>query len=84
MKYVVTEKCCLWIFGKVVNDILLGCSETGMWRRELLNEKWPNVKVEVADKEILVYINKVQLMDVGSYLDKVRYKRSIKQNSFKQ
>ena len=55
-----------------------------MWRMELLIEKWPNINEEVADKEILMYINKAQVMDLGSYLDKVRYRRLVKQNDFKQ
>jgi len=28
---------------------------------------------ELADKKILMYINKTQVIDVGTHLDKVRY-----------
>jgi len=64
--------------------MLLGCSETGMWRREIVDKKWPNVKEEVADKKILMYINKAQVKDVGTYLDKVRYNMLMMQNNLKQ
>lgn len=74
-----TEQCYLWLCGMVVTDILLGCSGSGIRRRELLNKKWPNMN----DKKILMYINKAQVMDVGSYLEKVRYKRLMKQDNFK-
>ena len=49
------ENCCLWLGGKDVKDILLGCSETGIWRREILYEKWPSMIEDVADKKILMY-----------------------------
>ena len=50
-----TEKCCSWLGGDVVTDILLVCSETGIWGRELMDKKWPNMKEEVSGKKILMY-----------------------------
>lgn len=38
---------------------------------------------EVADKKVLMYINKAQVMDVGTYLDKVRCSGLMMQNNLK-
>jgi len=54
-----------------------------MCRREILDKNWPNMNEEVADKKVLMYINKAQVMDVGTYLDKVRCSGLMMQNNLK-
>ena len=44
------------------------------WRTKCLNKKWLNMTEEVAYKKILNCTNKMLIIGLGRYLDKVQYK----------
>jgi hypothetical protein len=54
--------------------ILLICPETKKWRMQFINKKWLCINEELAYKKIVNCANKVHIIHLGEYLDKVKHK----------
>jgi hypothetical protein len=54
--------------------ILLGCPETKKWRMKFINKKWLCINEELAYKNIVKCANKVHIVHLREYLDKVIHK----------
>jgi hypothetical protein len=66
-----------------VKHILLDCLETSNWRMKFFNNTWLNMNKEIAYKKTLWCTNKGQTINLGRYLQKVKYKWPIKQKKYK-
>jgi hypothetical protein len=52
----------------------LSCPETKTWRMQFINKKWLCINDELAYKKIVNCTNKVHIIHLGEYLDKVKHK----------
>jgi hypothetical protein len=55
-------------------SILLNCTETRKWRKELLCKKWMGLDQDLAFDKIIGYKNAVELKNVGKHLFRVKAK----------
>jgi hypothetical protein len=54
--------------------ILLKCSETRKWREQFLSRKWLRLNEWIVFKKIINYNNSTELINIGSYLYKIKCK----------
>jgi hypothetical protein len=54
--------------------ILLKLSETRMWREQFLSRKWKSLNEWIVFKKIINCTNSIELINIGSYLYKIKLK----------
>jgi hypothetical protein len=57
-----------------VKHTLLSCPETKKWRMQFMNEKWLCINEELSYKKTVKCTNKANIIYLGKYLDKFKYK----------